>query len=329
MRLPDSMRVVEVVAGQVELGRRELPAIGADEVLLHVAASGVNRADISQREGRYPPPPGASDILGLEAAGVVVAVGEAVTNRKVGDVVCALLAGGGYAEFCSVPAVQTAAAPADLSLPQLAALLESACTVWDNIWRRGRLTSGETLLVHGGGSGIGVMAIQIAKALGHRVIVTVGTAEKRDRCLALGADAAAIYTQEDFVAAARAFTDGQGVDVILDMVGGPYLGRNLEALAADGRLAVISVSGGATGEANLRMMMQRRLTVTASTLRARSPAAKGEVVRDVEANVLPLIASGRVTAVVDQVFPVDDVESAHARMKASLHFGKLVLDWRV
>lgn len=324
--MTENMRVIEVAEGGARLvvAERPMPIPAAGEVLVRVRATGINRADLSQRAGRYHLPPGAPDILGLEIAGEVVAHGPGISHPPLGARVCALLIGGGYAEYCAVPAVQTAPIPQGLTDVEGAAIIETACTVWDNVFTRAALAPGERLLVHGGSSGIGVMAIQIAVALHHPIMVTVGSAEKRDRCLELGADAAVLYKEEDFVQAARDF-GGDGVDVILDMVGGPYLGRNLSALAPEGRLAIISVSGGAAAEADLRVMMSRRLTVMASTLRARAPAAKGAVVDAVREHLWPHLAQGRIRPIIDSVWAFTDVDAAHDRMAKSEHVGKLVI----
>lgn len=323
------MRVIEVVGGgaRLEIAERPSPPVADDEVLIRVAYSGVNRADLSQRAGRYPPPPGASDILGIEVAGEIVSVGADAHPWRPGDKVCALVAGGGYADHCIAPVAQLAPIPPGTDLAGAAALLEAACTAWDNIWRRARLQPGEALLVHGGGSGVGVAAIQMARALGNPVIATAGSRDKTGRCLGLGAALAVDYRAQDFVSEVLAFTDGRGVDVVLDLVGGPYLGRNLQCLAPEGRLSVISVSGGAVGELDLALMMRRRLSVVASTLRARSAEAKREVIAETVDVVWRLVARGEVTPVIDEVFPAAAAEAAHARMQASAHFGKLLLAW--
>jgi NADPH2:quinone reductase len=323
----DLMTFIEVVDGSLAQRERPRPVPRAGEVLIEVAASGINRADLAQRAGRYPPPPGASDILGLEVSGKIAALGDGVSRLEVGMPVCALLAGGGYASHCIVPAGQVAPLPRGIGLVEGAALVETCCTVWDNVWTRGRLAPGETLMVHGGGSGIGVTAIQIARALGHTMIVTAGTEAKAAQCLVLGASHAIVYSQEDFVERAKELTAGRGVDVILDLVGGPYLERNLRALALEGRLSIISVSGGAEGKADVRLMMQRRLTVTASTLRARPTADKASVVAATVKNVWPLVEQGKVRPIIDSTAAPSAVESAHARMAASGHFGKLIIDW--
>ena len=273
--------------------RRPVSRPGTGELLLRVAAAGVNRPDLLQREGRYPPPPGASDIPGLEVAGTIVALGEGVTEWKVGDEACALLAGGGYAEYCLAPAPQCLPVPRGLTPVQAAALPETFFTVWTNVFERGRLARGETLLVHGGSSGIGTTAIQLARAFGARVLATAGTAEKCDACEGLGADRAINYKEEDFVAIVKEETHGQGVDVILDMVAGSYIPRNLECLARNGRLVIIAFLGGAKAEVDFRPVLQRWLTITASTLRPRSVEEKGRIADALREKVWPLLESGR------------------------------------
>ena len=307
------------------LGDREVPGIGANEVLVRVAAAGVNRADTMQRRGRYPPPPGASDVLGLEASGTVAAVGDAVAGRAVGDSVCALLAGGGYAEYCAAPAPQCLPVPAGIDIVDAAALPEVAMTVWTNVFDRAALRPGETLLVHGGSSGIGTMAIQLAAAFGSRVLVTAGSAEKCAACTALGAETAVNYRETDFVEAVRAATGGRGVDVVLDMVGQQYLQRNLDVLTPEGRLVIIALMSGGTAEINLATLMTRRLTVTGSTLRARSVEEKGAVAAAVRERVWPLIEAGRVRPVVHRRFPLSQAGEAHRLMESSTHIGKLLL----
>jgi NADPH2:quinone reductase len=305
--------------------RRPVNPPGPDEVLLRVAAAGVNRPDLLQREGRYPPPPGASDIPGLEAAGTVVAVGDGVSRWSVGDEACALLAGGGYAEYCLAPAPQVLPLPRGLSPLQAAALPEAVFTVWANVFERGRLARGETLLVHGGASGIGTTAIQLARARGARVFATAGTAEKCAACERLGAVRAINYRQEDFVPIVKELTDGRGVDVILDMVGGSYMSRNLDSLARNGRLVLIAFLGGATAEVDLRPVLQRWLTVTGSTLRPRSIEEKGRIARAVESEVWPLFESGDMAPVVHATLPLEQAAEAHRQLEAGEHIGKLVL----
>ena len=305
--------------------RRPVDPPGPEEVLLRVAAAGVNRPDLLQREGRYPPPPGASDIPGLEAAGTVVAVGDGVSRWRVGDEVCALLAGGGYAEYCLAPAPQVLPLPRGMAPLQAAALPEAVFTVWTNVFERGRLARGETLLVHGGTSGIGTTAIQLARARGARVLATAGTAEKCAACERLGAVRAVNYREEDFVSIVKEMTNGRGVDVILDMVGGSYMSRNLDSLARDGRLVLIAFLGGATAEVDFRPVLQRWLTVTGSTLRPRSIEEKGRIARAVESEVWPLFESGDMVPVIHATLPLAQAAEAHRQLEAGGHIGKLVL----
>jgi len=327
--IPKRMRTVEVTTpGEPEglsIGERAVPVPSAGEVLLRVAAAGVNRADTMQRRGNYPPPSGASDVLGLEVSGTVAAVGDAVSQWKVGDPVCALLAGGGYAEYCAVPVPQCLPIPDGINLVDAAALPEVALTVWTNVFERARLRAGETLLVHGGSSGIGTMAIQLAAALGSRVVVTAGSAEKCRVCESLGASLAINYRETDFVEAARQAVGPSGIDVILDMVGQAYFQRNMELLNLEGRLVIIALMSGAATDINLATLMSRRLTVTGSTLRARTVEQKGAVVDAVRERVWPLVAKGRVRPVIHQRFPLADVGEAHRLMETSVHIGKLLL----
>ena len=304
---------------------RPRPAPGPGEVLIKVAAAGVNRPDVMQRRGQYAPPPGASDIPGLEVAGTIDAVGADVSDWRVGDTVCALVAGGGYAELCVAPAPQCLPVPAGMTFVGAAALPETFFTVWSNVFDRGRLRSGESALIHGGSSGIGTTAIQLARAFGARVFATAGSAEKCTACERLGAELAINYRDADFVAVVRDRTAGRGVDLVLDMVGGEYVARNLDALAVDGRLVQIAVLGGAKAQINMVPILQRRLTVTGSTLRPRSVAEKGEIARALHDRVWPLLQSGAVAPVVFQTFPLEDAAAAHRVMESSLHIGKLVL----
>jgi putative PIG3 family NAD(P)H quinone oxidoreductase len=305
---------------------RPRPEPGPNEVLIKVAAAGVNRPDVMQRRGQYPPPPGASDIPGLEIAGIVESVGSGVPEFRAGDRVCALVAGGGYAEYCVAPAPQCLPVPAGLSFVQAAGLPETFFTVWSNVFERGRLTAGETLLVHGGTSGIGTTAIQLARAKGARVFATAGSAAKCAACERLGAELAINYREADFVAALRERTAGRGVNVILDMVGGEYVGRNIEALGMDGRLVQIAVLGGAKAQINMLPIMQRRLTITGSTLRARPVAEKGAIAAALRLEVWPLLASGAVAPVIFQTFPLAGAADAHRVMESGAHIGKLVLE---
>jgi putative PIG3 family NAD(P)H quinone oxidoreductase len=301
------------------------PAPAAGEVVVGIAAAGVNRADLMQRQGLYPPPPGAPPYPGLECAGQITAVGDGVTDLRPGDEVCALLAGGGYAEQVAVPAVQVLPVPAGLTVAEAAALPEVACTVYANVFMAAGLQPGETLLVHGGASGIGTMAIQLARALGARVACTAGSDAKLRRCRQLGAELAIDYTSEDFVAAVRDFTGGRGADVILDIMGGAYLQRNIAALAIGGRLVVIGLQGGATAELDLGTMLRRRLTVHAASLRARPVAEKAVVVAGVRDVVWPLILSGQVKPVIDTIVPLAEAARAHQLMEAGQHIGKILL----
>jgi NADPH2:quinone reductase len=304
--------------------QRPVPSPGADEILVKVAASGVNRPDVMQRLGLYPPPPGAPDVPGLEIAGEVVAAGPGATRWKIGDRVMALVIGGGYAEYCL--AHESHALPlSGLSMVEAGALPETLFTVWHNVFERGGLKPGETLLVHGGTSGIGTVAIQLAKALGARVIATAGSAEKCDACRKLGADTAINYKTADFVAATKAATGDRGADVILDMVGGDYIARNYEAAAVEGRIVQIAFMGSAKATVDFRRIMLKRLHHTGSTLRARSVADKGAIARAVEATALPLIVAGQVRPVIDKTFPLAEAAAAHALMESSLHIGKIVL----
>lgn len=301
------------------------PVPGPGEVLVEVVAAGVNRADLMQRQGFYPPPPGAPEYPGLECAGRVRSLGPGVTGWLPGDEVCALLSGGGYAELVAVPAGQLLPVPAGVSLTEAAALPEAACTVHSNVVTRAGLASGETLLVHGGTSGIGTFAIQLGKALGARVACTAGSAAKLQRCRELGADLAISYREEDFVAAVTAFTEGRGADVILDIIGGSYLERNIAALATGGRLAVIAVQGGPRGELDLSALMRKRAAVLASTLRARPLPEKAAIVAAVRAEVWPLVSAGKLRPVIDRVLPLAQAAAAHQRLEEGSHVGKIVL----
>lgn len=312
-------------ADVLQMREGEIPEVGAGEVLIRVACAGVNRPDILQRSGKYPPPRGASPVLGLEVSGHVLALGQGVSEFAVGDEVCALTNGGGYAECVSVPVGQVLPVPAGLSLIDAASLPETFFTVWANVIERGRLQAGETLLVHGGTSGIGVTAIQLAKAWGARVLCTVGTPEKVEAALALGADAAIDYRRKDFVPEVARLTDGRGVDVILDMVGGPYIERNLRCLAADGRLVQIAFLQTPKVEVDWTPLLLKRLTFTASTLRARSAADKERLARALHQHVWPMLEDGRIKPVIDRVFPLAQVADAHRRMESSEHIGKIIL----
>lgn len=304
---------------------RPVPVPAAGEVLIEVVAAGINRADLAQREGNYPPPKGASDILGLEVSGRVTALGPDVETWTVGDEVCALLAGGGYAEFVTVAAGQVLAKPAAVSLVDAAGLPETTCTVWSNVVGVGRLTAGEWLLVHGGSSGIGTTAIQIGKALGAHVAVTAGSDAKLERCRELGADVTVDYTTQDFVEVVRAATDGRGADVVLDIVGAAYLERNVDVLAADGRIVIIGMQKGRHAELDLGVLMSKRGTVASTGLRARPLAQKVAIVDQVRTHVWPMVEAGAVRPIVDRTLPVEQVADAHRLMESSTHIGKILL----
>ena len=327
--LPATMTVIEArEPGGPEVlvpGTRPVPKPDPGEVLIEVAAAGVNRPDVLQRMGLYPPPKGASDLLGLEVAGKIVARGEGAGRFKEGDPVCALVNGGGYAEYAVAPEATTLAIPRGLSLEEAAALPETVFTVWHNIFERGGLKPGDWLLVHGGGGGIGTTAIQMAAALGAKVITTVGSPAKQRDCEALGAVRAINYREEDFVEAVRETTGGHGADVILDMVGGDYIERNLRAAALEGRIVQIAFLKGSKVELDLMRLMMRRLTLTGSTLRAQTAEAKARMAKAIEQRVWPLIAEGKVKAVIDSSFKLEDAVGAHRRIDDPEHIGKIVL----
>ncbi len=329
MTLPTEMRAVEIKQpGGPEVlvpTRRPLPKPGPDEVLIKVAAAGVNRPDVLQRQGGYNPPPGASDLPGLEVAGEVVAVGPDTRRWKVGDRVTALVAGGGYAEYCVAPGPQCLPVPGQLDLVHAAAVPETFFTVWTNVFERGRLEAGESFLVHGGSSGIGTTAIQLASHFGARVFTTAGSDEKCSKCKDLGADIAINYRTQDFVQIVQEATKGQGVDVILDMVGGDYIPKNLQCLAVEGRLVQIAFLKGPKAELNFASLMVKRQTVTGSTLRPRSVAQKGVIAQALEAKVWPLLAAGKVAPLLHATFPLDRAAEAHRLMESSAHLGKIVL----
>jgi putative PIG3 family NAD(P)H quinone oxidoreductase len=304
---------------------RAVPRPGSGELLVKVHAAGVNRPDVAQRSGSYPPPPGASDLPGLEIAGEVVAIGEGASRHGLGDKVMSLVAGGGYAEYCIAQDAQAMAVPAAYSMIEAGAAPETLMTVWHNVFERGGLTAGETLLVHGGSSGIGTMAIQLAKAFEAKVLVTVGAEDKAEACLKLGADRAINYRTEDFVKAAKEATGGKGVELILDMVGGDYIERNYDAAAIDGRIVQIAFLGGPKAHANFAKLMMKRLHHTGSTLRPRSNAEKAAMVAAIEAKVMPLLAQGRIKPLIDSTFPLREAAEAHRRMETSQHIGKIVL----
>ncbi|MES2840256.1 MAG: NAD(P)H-quinone oxidoreductase [Pseudomonadota bacterium] len=314
----------------LRLGERPVPVAAEGEVLIRVSASGVNRPDVLQRTGNYPVPPGASDIPGLEVAGVIAsgdAAAMAAAGLKVGDRVCALVAGGGYAQWCVAPVGQCLPVPEGLDDIAAASLPETFFTVWSNVFDRARLQAGETLLIQGGTSGIGVTAIQMAKALGARVIATAGSDDKCAACLALGADHAINYKTQDFVATVADLTGGQGVNVVLDMVAGAYVAREIDCLAEDGRLVIIAVQGGVKAEFNAGMVLRKRLTITGSTLRPRPIAFKAAIAQALRERVWPLLAQGHIKPIVHQVFPASEAAAAHALMESNRHIGKLVLTW--
>ena len=329
MTLPSSMQVVEIMRpglpDVLRLAERPVPQPGAGEIIIKVAYSGVNRPDVLQRAGKYDPPPGASDLPGLECSGWVASVGEGVSRWKEGDAVCALLPGGGYAEYVMTHADHALPIPQGMSMKEAGLVPETFFTVWSNVFQRGGLKAGETFLVHGGSSGIGTTAIQLAKTFGARVFTTAGTDEKCEACLKLGAEQAVNYRTMDFGGLTRDWTEGRGVDLILDMVGGNYTERNINALARDGRLVMIAQLAGAKAEVNLAKIMVKRLTVTGSTLRPQSNEAKAAIARELEEMVWPHLEAGRVGPVVDHVFPLSQASNAHKRMENSTHIGKIAL----
>jgi NADPH2:quinone reductase len=327
--IPEKMNFVHFAqpGGPEVLGIAEgpVPQPGEHEVLIRVAAAGVNRADLLQREGKYPPPLGASPILGLEVAGAVAAAG-AQSGWKIGDRVCALVAGGGYAEYCLAPGPQCLPIPRGLSTEESAGIPETFFTVWTNVFQMGQLKPGQKMLVHGGTSGVGTTAIQLAHAFGATVFATAGSEAKCQACLELGAEAAINYKEEDFVREIKRLTGDQGVDFVLDIVGAPYTARNIECLAVQGRLVQVSTQQGAETFVDLGIIMRKRLTLTGSTLRPRSVAEKGEMARDLYEQVWPLLESGRVKVVVDHVYPLAQAADAHRRMASSQHIGKIILN---
>jgi NADPH2:quinone reductase len=327
--LPPRMTAIGISApGGAEVlvpEERPVPSPGAGEILVKVTAAGVNRPDVMQRQGLYPPPKGAPDIPGLEIAGEVVALGPNASRWKVGERVMALVIGGGYAEYCLVHEGHALAVPEKLSMVEAGAIPETFFTVWHNVFERGGLKSGETLLVHGGTSGIGTTAIQLAKAFGAKVITTAGSAEKCEAARKLGADLAINYKSEDFVAATKAATGGKGANVVLDMIGGDYIERNYEAAAVEGRIVQIAFQGSPRANVDFRRIMLKRLHHTGSTLRSRSVEDKTAIARAIETKVLPLLAAGRVKPVIDSTFPFTQASAAHARMESSAHIGKIVL----
>lgn len=329
MDLPATMTAVAITApggpDVLRAEQRPLPRPGSGELVIRVEAAGVNRPDLMQRSGAYPPPPGASDLPGLEVAGTVAALGPDCARYRMGDRVCALTPGGGYAEYALAPEATTLPVPGDLSAVEAAALPETFFTVWTNVFERGGLRAGETLLVHGGSSGIGTVAIMLGKAFGARVLVTVGSADKARFCRELGADLAVEYKTEDFVEAVRTATGRVGADVILDMVGGSYVERNYRAAAESGRIVQISFQAGSRVDVDLTPLLTKRLTHTGSTLRPRTVAEKGAIARALERQVWPLLAEGRVRPVIDRTFPFREVAAAHVYLEAGEHKGKVVL----
>ena len=330
MTLPTTMRAIEISEpGGPEVllpVTRPVPAPSAEDILIKIVAAGVNRPDALQRAGAYAPPPDASDLPGLECAGEVVSVGAGVSRWAIGDKVCALLPGGGYAEYATTHQDHALPVPAGLSMVEAAALPETFFTVWTNVFQRGRLEAGEVFLVHGGTSGIGTTAIQLAKAMGARVFATAGSAEKCAKCVELGAELAINYNDDDYVEVVKAATNGRGVDLILDMVGGTYIARNIRALAMDGRLAMIAFLGGPKAEINFAQIMTKRITVTGSTLRPRSVQDKAVIAEALREVVWPMIEAGRIAPVMDSTFPLDQAADAHRRIESSGHIGKIVLE---
>lgn len=324
------MRAIEITQpGGPEVLRpseRPLPELKPGEILIKVHAAGVNRPDVFQRLGQYPVPPGASDLPGLEVAGEIVDGDLGDSGFRKGDLVCALVQGGGYAEYCAAPLAQCLPVPAGLSPLQAASLPETFFTVWSNVFQRAGLKEGETLLVQGGSSGIGVTAIQVAKALGHRVFATAGSADKCRACEELGAERAINYKEEDFAAVVKELTGGKGVDVVLDMVGGDYVAREVSCLADDGRIVVIALLGGAKANVDLGQVLRRRLTITGSTLRPRPVAFKAQIARELRERVWPLLADGTIKPVIFKTFPLAQAAEAHALMESSAHVGKIMLD---
>lgn len=328
--IPDRMTAVAISepGGPLVLKpeKREVPKPGKEEILIRVRAAGVNRPDVQQRKGAYPPPPGASDLPGLEVSGEVAAIGDGVRRWKIGETVTALAPGGGYAEYCVVHESNALPIPHGFTFTEAAAIPETFFTVWHNVFQRGGLKAGEVLLVHGGSSGIGTTAIQLAAAFGAKVLTTAGSEEKCEACRKLGADLAINYRSEDFVQAVKKATDGHGADVILDMVGGDYVDRNYAAAAQDGRIVQIATLNGAKGTADFARLMVKRLTHTGSTLRPRTVAFKGQIASELEAQVWPLLAARKIAPVMDMIFPLKDAWRAHERMEEGNHIGKIVLD---
>jgi putative PIG3 family NAD(P)H quinone oxidoreductase len=329
MTIPQMMSAVEITRpggpGVLIAGQRPVPSPDTGQVLIEVTAAGVNRPDCLQRQGLYPPPPGAGDIPGLEVAGTIIGTGQAEQRFAMGDKVMALVTGGGYGQYVVADEACVLPIPAGLSMIEAAAIPETFFTVWHNVFQRGGLVEGETLLLHGGSSGIGTTAIQLAKCFGARVIVTAGSVKKCEACVKLGAERAVNYREEDFVEAVREFSDGKGADVILDMVGGSYIERNYKAAAFDGRIVQIAFLGGADANVNYLQLMLKRLTHTGSTMRARSVEFKSTIAVELESQVWPLIEQAKVKPVIDRVYRLEKAADAHARMEKSEHIGKIVL----
>lgn len=323
--IPKEMTAIEINGGKLVAATRYVPKPKAGEILLQVAAAGVNRPDILQRKGLYPPPPGITDIPGLEAAGTVAALGAGVKGLKVGDSVCALVAGGSYAEYCAVPAPQCLPLPKGMKIDAAAGVPETFFTVWTNLFDRGQLQKGETVLIHGGASGIGTTAIQIARAFGAKVYVTAGSRDKCAACEKLGAEKAFNYKQQDFVAEILKETGNEGVDVILDMVGGDYMPRNLKALKTGGRHVSIAMQHGRKAEVDIFEIMSKRLVLTGSTLRARSVKDKGEIAKALKKKVWPLLAKKKLAPVIDRTFDLADAQAAHDYLESGKHVGKVIL----
>jgi putative PIG3 family NAD(P)H quinone oxidoreductase len=328
-QMPKEMNVMELAGfggpDVLKPARRPVPEIGAEEVLIKVAAAGINRPDILQRQGNYTPPPGASDLPGLEVAGTIAAIGDKVKDWKIGDAVMALVAGGGYAEYCPAPAPQCLPVPKGMDMVSAAGIPETFFTVWTNVFERGQLKPGETFLVHGGSSGIGTTAIQLAHQFGAKVLTTVGSPDKAEACRKLGADLAVNYREQDFVKEVMAATGNRGADVILDMVGGDYINRNLACLAVDGRLVQIAHLQGAKAEINISQVMVKRQTITGSTLRPRSVAQKGAIAQALREKVLPLLENGKAKPLIFKTFKLSEAAEAHRLMESSAHIGKIVL----
>lgn len=327
--LPKSMKAIEITEpggpDVLKLVERNVPTPEASEVLIRIEAAGVNRPDIAQRQGHYPPPPGAVDILGLEVAGKIIALGKDVTEWKIGDEICALVTGGGYAEYVATPSSLCLPLPKGLTMTEGAAIPETFFTVWTNVFDRGQLKAGETFLVHGGSSGIGTTAIQLATNFGARVFATAGSQEKCHACEDLGAERAVNYKTEDFVEILKDITDGNGIDVTLDMVAGNYVPMDIELAAADGRIILISVLGGTSGEIDFLQLIIKRLVLTGSTLRPRSIKDKSKIARSLKEKVWPFIESGKIKPQIYKIFPLSDVTTAHQLMESSQHIGKIVL----